>query len=263
MISGNLEAKLIAGAYFGGIVLVALAVFALLPAGLIALINRSERRAVERVRREGARCQVFVKSYRRVSMTQHRVLFELYLPEGRVGREYMLSGLSDADLANWTALQIPLAAHANANAQTIALDAVPSAAASPSLFPVLLGATLAAALICGAAGAAMHSDDEDRLRPELRALCAALRSQKIDVANVQVLPRRPTGVIERALIDLDDKPYQMQLYAAVPTTEKTQKAQDCLRKNSVELCTSSDSRNGYTTSPMSPRVRTAFAAYAK
>ena len=81
MISGNLEAKLMAGAYFGGIMLFALAMFVLLPAGLIALINRSGRQAVERVRREGARCQVFVKSYRRVSMTQHRVLFELYLPE--------------------------------------------------------------------------------------------------------------------------------------------------------------------------------------
>lgn len=259
MISGNMAAKLIAGAYFGGIVLFALTVFVLLPAGIIALMNRAERRAMERLRREGARCQVFVKSYRRVSMTQHRVLFELYLPEGRVGREYMLSGLSDADLANWTALQIPLGAHAHANAKTIALDAVPSAA-SRSFFPALLGATLAVALICGAAGAAMHSDDEDALRPELRALCAALRSQKIDVANVQRMLRPPSGVIERALVDLDDERYEMKLYSAVPKAELTQ---DCLRKNLVELCTTSDSRNGFATSPMSGRVRTAFAAYVK
>ncbi len=43
MISGNMEAKLWAGATLGGIVLLALAGFVLLPAVLITLFNGSER----------------------------------------------------------------------------------------------------------------------------------------------------------------------------------------------------------------------------
>ncbi len=255
-----MEAKLWAGALLGGLVLLALAGFVLLPAGLIALINRSERRATERLRREGVRCQVFVKSYRRISMTQHRVLFELYLPEGRVGREYVLSGLSDADLANWTALQIPLAASAHANANTIALDAARYPAPQP-FFLWLLGASVATALAAGLVGAVMHSDDEEALGPELRALCAALRGQHIDVANVRLLDRRrPTGVSQRAMVDLDDKPYEMKQYSAAATTRQDP---ECLRRGPVELCADQDRRTGYKRGPVSPRVRAAFAAYVK
>jgi hypothetical protein len=258
MISGNMEAKLWAGAFLGGTVFFALAAFVLLPAGLIALINRSERRATARLLRDGVPCRVFVKSYRRVSMTQHRVLFELHLPEGRVGREHLLSGLSDADLANWAALQIPLAAHADAKA--IALDAAPPATGSRPFFPWLLGASLALALVSGAIGAAVHSDDEAALAPELKALCAALRRQQIDVANVQLMRRQSNDITQRALVDLDGEPHEVQRYpAGAPAEQK----KDCLRNGAVELCTGSDSRNGYRRGPVSARVRAAFAAYGK
>lgn len=257
MISGNMEAKLWAGALLGGMIFFALAGFVLLPAVIFALISRSERRATERLLREGARCQVLVKSYRRISMTQHRVLFEIHLPEGRAGREYVIPGLSDADLANWAVLQTPLVARVLANMEAIALEAAPPPTDSRSFFPWIAGAVLATSLVCGVMGAAMHSDDEAGLSPELSALCAALRSQQIDVANVRLLRNRPSGVAERALLDLDGEPYMAQRHSTAATAEP--KA-DCLRKGSVELCTDSDRRTDFKRGPMRPRVRTAFAS---
>ena len=260
MISGNMEAKLWAGATLGGIVLLGLAGFVLFPAVLIALLNWSERRAVARVLREGVRCQVLVKSYRRISMTQHRVLFEMHLPEGRVGREYMLSGLSDADLANWTVLQTPLTARALADAATIALEAVPPSTQSRSFLPMVFGACFAVVLASGAMGAFMHSDDEAALAPELRALCTALRGQEIDVANVMVSRKAPNDVQQRAWLDLDGEPHEAQRYRAVTTTApKT----NCLRSGLIELCTATSKENGYKLGPISPRVRAAFAVYGR
>lgn len=243
----------------GGITLLALAGFVLLPAGIIALTNWLERRAMERLRREGVRCQVYVKGYRRVSMTQHRVLFDLHLPEGRLGREYMLTGLSDDDLANWTALQIPLGAAAHPSAKTIALDAASPPGSRP-FFLWLLGASVAVALVAGVISGALHTDDEASLGPELRALCAALRRQHIDVANVQLVGRAPTGVRQRAWVELDGDPYEMRLYSAPATTSE---APNCSRGGSLELCGSSSGRTGYERIPMSPRVRAAFAASVK
>jgi hypothetical protein len=260
MISGNMETKLWAGAALGGIVLLALAAFVLVPAVLIALINWSERRAIARVLREGVRCQVLVKSYRRVSMTQHRVLFEMHLPEGRVGREYMLSGLSDADLANWTVLQTPLVARALADATTIALEAVPPSTPSRSFLPMVFGACFAVVLASGAMGAVMYSDDEAALDPDLRALCTSLRGQEIDVANVRVSPKAPSDVKQRAWLDLDGEAHEAQRYRAAKTTEpKT----NCLRSGLIELCTIMNKDNGYKLGPISSRVRAAFLAHGR
>lgn len=81
-----------------------------------------ERRAAERVRREGVRCAAQVKSYRRVSMTQHRVLFVVHFPDGAAGREYMLSGLSDAWLADACALERPVRVIAHPAAETLLIE---------------------------------------------------------------------------------------------------------------------------------------------
>ncbi len=88
----------------------------------ISLMNRAERAAQERLRRTGTACTAYVKSYRRVSMTQHRVLFEIRLPTGAIGREYMLSGLSDAWLADAAALGRPVQVIAHPDAKTIVLS---------------------------------------------------------------------------------------------------------------------------------------------
>lgn len=90
--------------------------------GVFVGVSESERRAVERVRREGARCAALVKSYRRVSMTQHRVLFVVHFPEGPAGREYMLSGLSDAWLADVCALERPVRVIAHPAAETLVIE---------------------------------------------------------------------------------------------------------------------------------------------
>ncbi|EYF05648.1 Hypothetical protein CAP_2938 [Chondromyces apiculatus DSM 436] len=224
---------------------------------------------MERLRREGTRCQVIVKSYRRISMTQHRVLFELLLPEGRLGREYVVVGLADEDLANWTVLQVPLAAYARADAATIALDAVPLPARR-SILPVIFGAVLVTSLGIVGIFAFLHEDDEGALKPELRALCAAMRGHRIDVANVMVLRRAPTGIAQRALVDFDGEPYEMQLHAAAAAATATAtvtvtapKAPDCLRHGKVELCPGEDSENHFERVVMKPGVRAAFAAYAR
>jgi hypothetical protein len=87
----------------------------------IKLFDRAERAAIERVRRTGIPCIAFVKSYRRISVTQHRVLFEIRLPSGPIGREYALSGLSEAWLADAAALGRPVQVIAHPDAKTIAL----------------------------------------------------------------------------------------------------------------------------------------------
>lgn len=90
--------------------------------GIIVGVFWSERRAAERVRRDGVRCAALVKSYRRVSMTQHRVLFVVHFPTGAAGREYMLSGLSDAWLADVCALERPVQVIAHPDAETLVIE---------------------------------------------------------------------------------------------------------------------------------------------
>lgn len=95
------------------------------------LMDRAERNAIERVRATGTPCTAYVKSYRRVSMTQHRVLFEIQLPTGSIGREYMLSNLSDAWLADVAALGRPVPVIAHPEANTIVLDPQGAGAGQP------------------------------------------------------------------------------------------------------------------------------------
>jgi hypothetical protein len=110
----------------GGAILGGAAGFLLVLTGTIVGVfvgaTWSERRAVERVRREGVRCAALVKSYRRVSMTQHRVLFVVHFPEGAAGREYMLAGLSDAWLADACALERPVRVIAHPAAETLVIE---------------------------------------------------------------------------------------------------------------------------------------------
>lgn len=91
-----------------------------LPVLILVLSNRSDRAAEAHVRAVGTLCVAFVKSYRRISMTQHRVLFEIQLPTGAIGREYVLSGLPNAWLADVTALGRPVQVYAHSDARTIA-----------------------------------------------------------------------------------------------------------------------------------------------
>ena len=88
---------------------------------LVKLASRAERAARERLRTSGTPCTAYVKSYRRISMTQHRVLFEIQLPTGSIGREYVLPSLSDAWLADVTALARPIPVFAHPDARTILL----------------------------------------------------------------------------------------------------------------------------------------------
>ncbi|MFO0625479.1 MAG: hypothetical protein U0325_07640 [Polyangiales bacterium] len=86
-------------------------------------LTRSARLARERVQRDGVRCTAFVKSYRRISMTQHRVLWVVQFPNGLAGREYTLEGLSDAWLADVCALGRPVSVIAHPDAQTLIVEA--------------------------------------------------------------------------------------------------------------------------------------------
>lgn len=90
--------------------------------GVIYGMAWSERQAQEQVRREGVRCTAFVKSYRRISMSQHRVLWVVQLPSGPAGREYTLEGLSDPWLADVCALGRPVSVIAHPEAQTLIVE---------------------------------------------------------------------------------------------------------------------------------------------
>ena len=107
--------------FFAVMVIFVVAVVAF-PFALIALVARSERKAQERLRAEGVRCIAFVKTYRRVSMTQHRVLWVVHFPAGPAGREYMMPGLSDAWLADVCALERPVRVIAHPEGETLVIE---------------------------------------------------------------------------------------------------------------------------------------------
>ncbi len=90
--------------------------------GVFVGLSRSERQATEQLQREGVCCVAMVKSYRRVSMTQHRVLFAVQFPTGLAGREYMLSGLNEMWLADVCALERPVRVVAHPTAETIIIE---------------------------------------------------------------------------------------------------------------------------------------------
>ena len=88
-------------------------------AGVAYGLASSERQAAEWVRREGERCLARVKSYRRVSMTQHRVLWAIEFSSGVAGREYTQTGLDDAWLADVCALGKPVRVIAHPRGDTL------------------------------------------------------------------------------------------------------------------------------------------------
>lgn len=92
-------------------------------AGAFFGLTWSERQSVERVRREGVACTAWVKSYRRISMTQHRVLWVIQFPQGAVGREYVQVGLSDPWLADVCALGRPVPVIAHPEGDTVIINA--------------------------------------------------------------------------------------------------------------------------------------------
>lgn len=109
------------GALFGGVAGFLLVLVGTI-VGIIYGLAWSERQAQARVRREGARCTAFVKSYRRISMSQHRVLWVIHFAQGAAGREYVLEGLSDPWLADVCALGRPVAVIAHPDAETLVVE---------------------------------------------------------------------------------------------------------------------------------------------
>jgi hypothetical protein len=87
--------------------------------GVIVAILYSGRQNDRFVREQGAACTAYVKGYRRVSMTQHRVLLLIEFPAGPQGREYMLSGLDDQWLADVCARALPTRVIAHPEGQTV------------------------------------------------------------------------------------------------------------------------------------------------
>lgn len=88
-----------------------LVVFGLLFAWLFVAIYlglTAEGRGKKRLATEGMRARAVVVSSRRISMTQHRVLFRIEGPAGPTGREYVMTGLNDAWLADVCAVQRPI-----------------------------------------------------------------------------------------------------------------------------------------------------------
>lgn len=110
--------------FFVGIA-VFVALIVALPFAIISQLNRQERAARDHLRASGARCVAYVRTFRRISMTQHRVLFEIHLPAGPVGREYVLTELTDAWLADACALGRPVAVIAHPDAATIVFADAP------------------------------------------------------------------------------------------------------------------------------------------
>jgi hypothetical protein len=74
-------------------------------AWLLIWMNGAPTRQVQKV---GIPCDAFVKTYRRISMTQHRVLFLVNFPTGPRGIEAVVEGLGDAWLADTCALARPV-----------------------------------------------------------------------------------------------------------------------------------------------------------
>lgn len=90
--------------------------------GAVVGTSWSERRAAEELRRIGATCTAHVKMFRRISMTQHRVMLAIQHPSGPFGREYVLVGLDDRWLADVCALEKPVRVIAHPDATTVVFD---------------------------------------------------------------------------------------------------------------------------------------------
>jgi hypothetical protein len=93
---------------------------------LIVASNEASLRAVAELRTQGLPATVLIKGFRRISMTQHRVLCEVRLAAGAVGREYVLVGLQNDWLAHYAGLGQPVAAFVSHNLSAILLADHPS-----------------------------------------------------------------------------------------------------------------------------------------
>lgn len=80
----------------------------LLVVAIVYPLLTAESRAHADLRRVGLPAQAIIMSFRRISLTQHHVLLRIEGPSGPVGREYVVSGLADAWLADMSATQRPV-----------------------------------------------------------------------------------------------------------------------------------------------------------
>ncbi|MFT3765978.1 MAG: hypothetical protein QM820_10740 [Minicystis sp.] len=189
--------------FCAGILALFFGMFAL-PFALVMVSNDRERRERARLRTEGVRGEALVKSFRRVSQTQHRVLVEARLPSGPVGRELLVSGLADDWLAHHAALGIPVAVFANASGSTIVLDQpedgpTPTTSDTTTRVLLLLGGVLLGSLVLGAGfaivqGRLARDRDEALTAPEVRRLRDAFTAAGIEVERMSPRSSKSTGV---------------------------------------------------------------------
>ena len=186
-----------------GIMFLAFAMFTL-PFVVIKASNDGDRRERARLRAEGVRAEAFVKGFRRVSMTQHRVLIEARLSSGPVGRELMVSGLADDWLAHHAALGIPVIVYASPSGSTIVIDQpeqgpAPTVTKTVTHVLLVLGGVAVLSLVLGAGIAIAHEQrvrdrDESHTPHDVRRLRDAWNAAGLDVERMSPRRSKTTGV---------------------------------------------------------------------
>lgn len=141
-----------------------------LPFVIVMGLHDGGRRQRARLRVSGVRADALVKSFRRISQTQHRVLLEARLPGGSVGRELVADGLSDDWLAHHAALGIPVPIVADRSGATIVVDPpddrpVPTVGQTARRVATVLGGMLAVSALIGT-GIAVFQEKRSRDRDE-------------------------------------------------------------------------------------------------
>lgn len=195
---------MVIGAFLSsGVLFLFLGIFAL-PFAIIMASHDGDRRERARLRTEGVRGDAVVKSFRRISQTQHRVLLAARLPGGVVGRELVVAGLADDWLAHHAALGQPVTIFADASGSTIVIDRpedgpVRTKGQTAKRVLGLLGGVLMASIVlgCGFAFAldrVFRSRDEAAVPPEVRRLRDAFDAKGLEVDRIRPRRSKTTGV---------------------------------------------------------------------
>ena len=172
---------------------------------LLLLIRNDELRQEEKLRANGVQAQGIIKSYLRRSMTQHRVLLEVRLPTGSIGRERLIAGLDDAWLAHHTALGIPVPVFVDPAGSGVAFaapsggpTALTTAETTTRVISLIGGAFLASAAVgttfAVVSEVSSRSSDEEATPADVRRLRDAFDQAGLDVSRMRPRNSKESGV---------------------------------------------------------------------
>lgn len=251
--------------FSAGIVFLFFGMFTL-PFVIIKASNDGDRRERARLRTEGVRAEAVVKGFRRVSMTQHRVLIEARLPSGSVGRELMVSGLADDWLAHHAALGIPVPICASLSGSTIVFDQpeqgpAPTVAETVTRVLLVLGGAAVISLVLGGGIAIFQErsarDHDESLTPQdVRRLRDAWNAAGLDVERMSPRRSKTTGVESHVSFEFESgASCTVTAFTSATGATQSEGGQPVLKNGRLTLACGESSREDL------PRIKATFQSF--